>query len=778
MTAPWSAAPPPARPRGRRRPAVRGGDRADRAPLPLAELAAVAALTAAAGLFWSSTFSGGLLLPAILGAAVLHPALVAATGRGLLARRSARMAVGFEGAAVALAIVLGGATAALRSLQRGWGDLLTTSLPVDTGSRTFGLALVVTWAAGFAASELVLSRRRTLAPLLPPVVATAVALAVGAPGRDVPLVVPAAMILAGGILVALRAGARATSEDRRMAEESGLLAGPPMARLPGVEPVTPPRHRSSPLRLLAGAGVASLAAALAVFAGPALPGVGSRDRFDVRRYRSDPVVEREAPNPLLTYAALIREPDRTVAAVRGGSPDVRLRLATLDAFDGSTWTSTARFTRASTTLPEEPDLAVPTGEVTLDIEVADLDTAYLPAPDRPVRVDREGLGIDAATGVLVAPDAVARGRRYQVTSAIPQRTAAGLRAARQATRTGDAPPGLPDDLRRLAETVTAGAATSFGKPAALLRYFEDPANGFTISTTDPPGGHGYFAISKLFEPPRPGRYEQTRTGSDEQYASAIAVLSRAVGYESRVVVGFRMPVPDPDGVARVQGSDARAWAEVRFEGQGWVPFEPAPIAGPGRRSTTTPTTVEPAPGAPAPPAPQTNPVQEAVPLAPDDTAGPNGTAPRVGGDGGRSLIGTVALLIGALVLLSLAAVAALVGTKAARRRRRRQATDPKAAVLGAWADALDRLVEHGGSVKPSMSAAEVVAGAEPAAAGPLAGLARLANAARFDADGPSPEQASSAWSAADAVRSALRTTAGPAARIRAALSPAPFLRRT
>lgn len=742
-----------------------------RGAVPRAELAAVAVLTAAAGLGWSSTFSGVLLVPAIVGAALLHPVLAAATVGRLLARRGFRLAISVELAAVALALVVGGVSAALRSVQRGWGDLLTTSLPVDAGSPTFGLALVVTWAAGCVAAELVLARGRTLAPLVPPLVAMVVALAVGAPGRPVPLAVLAAMVLAAGVLVALRAGARASVEDARLAEESGLLTGAAQARLPGVETVAPERPRLAPLRVLAGTAVAAGVALVAVVAGPALPGVGSRERFDVRRYRSDPIVERESLNPLAAYASFLRTPDRALASVRGGGAETRVRIATLDSFDGSTWTSTARFTRASTTLPEEPDLTVPTEEVTLEVEVADLPGPYLPAPDRPVRVDEDGLGVDPATGVLVAPDGVARGRRYRVTSAVPQPRAQDLRAARQVQRTGPAPPRLPADLRRRAEAITAGAATSFGKPAALLRHFENPANAFTAATSEPPGGHGYFALRKLFDSPR--------TGTDEQYASAVAVLSRALGYESRVVVGFRLPAPGPDGLARVQGRHAHAWAEIRFEGVGWVAFEPTPPASALGGASSPPTTVPAEAGGPSSAGQaRPDPVQEAAQAAPRDTTTPTGAPPRSQAGGGRSILATVAAAFGVAVLALLALVVGLIVAKATRRRRRRQATDPKAAVLGAWADALDGLVEHGGDVRPSMSATEVVAASDPVAAAPLSGLARLANAARFDGSAPpSPEQAASAWAAAGAVRAALRKAAGRGGRARAALNPAPLLRR-
>ncbi len=750
--------------------ADRGRAAAREHQVPLAELAAVAALTAAAGLAWSSTFSGGLLVPGILGAAALHPAVAASTSASnLLRRRGRRVAVGLEAAAVLLAVAVGGASAAIGSLQRGWGDLLTTSLPVDAGAQPFGLALVTTWAAGLAATELVLARGRALAPVLPPLVAMIVALAVGAPGPAVPLAVPGAVIVAAGVLVAIRAATRASAEDERLAEEAGLLAGPALARLPGVERVPPPRSRSPLLPLAAGGAVAAAVALLAVAVGPALPGVGSRPRFDVRRYRSDPVVEREAPNPLVDYSSLIRTPDRPVALVRNGSADTRVRTATLDSFDGSTWTSTARFTRASTLLPAEPGLNVPTDQLTIDVEVEDLPGPYLPAPDRPIRVDEDGLGIDVTTGVLVAPDGKAGGRRYRVTSAVPRRTALDLRGATQTRRSGEGPPHLPDDLRRQAEAITAEAASSFGKPAALLRHFEDPAQGFTTATKDLPGGHGYFALRKLFE---------RRTGTDEQYASAIAVLSRALGYESRVAVGFLLPAPGPDGVARVQGRHAHAWAEVRFEGLGWVPLAPSPTSGASGAAPTTPSTLPQGAGPSAPRTVPPDPVQAAAQAAPTDPTAPAVPVQHGGRGGAVGVAAKVGLVAAAAVVMALLVVIALVGVKAVRRRRRRRATDPKAAVLGAWADALDGLAEHGGQVWRSMSAGEVVAAANPAAAPSLSGLAHLANAARFDQVGSSPEHAASAWAAADAVRSALRTTASLPGRVRAAISPAPLLRRT
>jgi protein-glutamine gamma-glutamyltransferase len=75
----------------------------------------------------------------------------------------------------------------------------------------------------------------------------------------------------------------------------------------------------------------------------------------------------------------------------------------------------------------------------------------------------------------------------------------------------------------------------------------------------------------------------SRRGFCEQIATALVVMLRAVGVPARVAAGYAPGRRDPlAGVWVVRGSDAHAWAEVRFPLSGWQPFDPTasvPLAG-------------------------------------------------------------------------------------------------------------------------------------------------------------------------------------------------------
>lgn len=737
-------------------------------------LAAAAALAAGAGLAWTSTFRGPQFVPAVVAAAVLPCVLVAATAGRL--RFPVRAALSVALLLVGLAAMAGGLGSALTGLSGGWSDVLTTALPIDTGDPTFALALLTTWLAAAISAELVAASSRPLAPAVPPLACLVAALAVGAPGPAAPGGLMALLAAAAAVLVAVRTSYLTRSRAARTAHDTGEEpAAAPLA--PGDHPG---RRGAAPGRLLAGLAVAGAVALVAVAVGPRPPGVGGAARFDVRRYRADPVLPQDAANPLAGFAAMVASPNQEVARVAGGRAGVLLRLAVLDDFDGATWNSSGTFDRASTTLP--PGTEGPAGgdEVTLDVHVADLDGYFLPAPDRPVRVSVDGLGVDQATGVLVAPGTGARGLEYEVTSRVPRFTTTELRGARQ-SRTATPLPGVPDELVQHAKDATSEAGTAFGKPAALVRHFEH--SGYSAVTGDgPPSGHGYFDVVELLDKKR---------GTAEQFASAVAVLARTLGYDTRVVVGFRLPPAGADGVAHVRTGDAHAWAEVRFQGLGWVRFDPLPdrSAGSGAGESSTPTTA-PAPSA-GPTVPTTvaapvDPLQAAIGQAPDDAVAPTdtdgGTAPAPDGDGGGGspLSWAAGVVTGIVVVLGLF-VGGVVLVKRSRRRRRRVAAEPSAQVQGAWHEALDRLAEHGVRPVPSMSTSDVVRAAQEvvdvAVVSPLGALAALANVSRFDAAGASPEQAATAWEAADLVTSGLRAASSRSRRLAAAVSAAPFLTR-
>lgn len=75
----------------------------------------------------------------------------------------------------------------------------------------------------------------------------------------------------------------------------------------------------------------------------------------------------------------------------------------------------------------------------------------------------------------------------------------------------------------------------------------------------------------------------TRRGFCEHYASAFAVMMRAAGVPSRVVLGYQGGEINPMGQYMiVRQSDAHAWTEVWLEGRGWVRYDPTAAVAPER----------------------------------------------------------------------------------------------------------------------------------------------------------------------------------------------------
>ncbi|GMA32911.1 transglutaminase-like domain-containing protein [Litorihabitans aurantiacus] len=128
---------------------------------------------------------------------------------------------------------------------------------------------------------------------------------------------------------------------------------------------------------------------------------------------------------------------------------------------------------------------------------------------------------------------------------------------------------LDPRVRRLAQEATQGASTSFDQALALQRWFTTASNGFVYSLRVPEGTSGDALVDFL----------ELRRGYCEQYASAMGVMLRSLDIPARVVVGFGSGTTDAAGVTTVTSHNAHAWVEVRFDGAGWVRFDPTPGGG-------------------------------------------------------------------------------------------------------------------------------------------------------------------------------------------------------
>jgi Transglutaminase-like superfamily/Domain of unknown function (DUF4129) len=454
--------------------------------------------------------------------------------------------------------------------------------------------------------------------------------------------------------------------------------------------------------------------------------------------------------------------------VAADSAPTRLRYVSLDHFDGQYWTRTADYRRAGRRLP------VPAGQGATESReerVAVLRAGplgWLLSSGRPVEVSVPDLGVNTDTGDVVIPDDQPVPAGYTVRSVRPDPTLAELEAAETTPwrRTGgpdDAgDPAAVPELGTEARTAT-GDAYGYGALVRLERHFT--GGRYTVDERpEARAGHGFYQVRQLL---------RSRTGTAEQFASAYALMARAMDYNARVVVGFR-PGPKAAGAYSVTGRNVHAWVEVEFAGLGWIPFDPTP-----RLSSDQPETLRPEPEPTPTPTPSSEPTQ--TPSTPGSTPScPPPCEPSQAEPGPGP--GRTGLLAGAgITALVLAAVFGVPVLKALRRRRRRRTMNPDRRALAAWRDLLDSLAEAGLTVPASHTSGQV---ADAAAgrfgtdrASSVRRLARLRDDAVY---GPVPitaYAADSAWQHADTARQAVRGSLGRLRAVRALLDPRPLLTR-
>lgn len=117
----------------------------------------------------------------------------------------------------------------------------------------------------------------------------------------------------------------------------------------------------------------------------------------------------------------------------------------------------------------------------------------------------------------------------------------------------------------LAESITAGEDTVYGKAQAIARYVRSCAV-YDTNTKRMPSTAKDFA--KWF-------LEQSETGYCVHFATATTVLLQAAGIPARYITGY-MADMKAAYVAIVQSKDAHAWAEYWLPGYGWVVLESTP----------------------------------------------------------------------------------------------------------------------------------------------------------------------------------------------------------
>ena len=272
------------------------------------------------------------------------------------------------------------------------------------------------------------------------------------------------------------------------------------------------------------------------------------------------------------------------------------RLLTLSRFDGTTWTDGSNEINAipqSGAVPVEMAPPTPGRTITQRFTITGLGGSEVPLAGFPLTVTPpeyalDDLFVDPLTGDVQMDGNLEESFQYSVQGIVPDATYKGLKRTEVGMVGTNSQyievPELSPEVRALLADWTRGAKTDIEKLAAI----QGRLRGFDYSLDiDQPTSTDYLQEFLL----------ETRIGYCQQFATAFALLSRQLGFPTRVAVGFlpgKTDVASPNTYV-VSGNETHAWPEVLFEGYGWVRFEPTP-----RQESSEPVyTLEEAASAPA-----------------------------------------------------------------------------------------------------------------------------------------------------------------------------------
>jgi transglutaminase-like putative cysteine protease len=254
------------------------------------------------------------------------------------------------------------------------------------------------------------------------------------------------------------------------------------------------------------------------------------------------------------------------------------RLYALDQFDGTTWSSSDPDAEKGQVLgpvaqlpvaPAIPASAEPLAQRYRVLhEIAD---PWLPMAHaaESLTVPAEEFRYDPDLGQAVIDGGLDEGFEYSVRSRIlsPDPGVLDLIAFDAPSAYGRytaVPTSVDPRVGELARRWAGDQASPYRQVLAIQEHFRD--GSFQYDQEVEPVADSDALLTFLTE---------ERRGFCQQFATAMAVLVRELGYPARVAVGFRSGEPE-GGTYTVRNRDAHAWVEVFFPGVGWLAFEPTP----------------------------------------------------------------------------------------------------------------------------------------------------------------------------------------------------------
>ncbi|WP_249228156.1 transglutaminase TgpA family protein [Kutzneria sp. CA-103260] len=500
---------------------------------------------------------------------------------------------------------------------------------------------------------------------------------------------------------------------------------------------------------------------IAIVAGvAAIGGLDPAGREPYRLADAHPAPPPQSPfsNPLDEIASRLADPGQEVFSYRSDVPVDRWRMVVLTDFDGANWSADSQLRRMGTRLAGVPGAAV----ATADLRVRDLSGPWLPSQPNPIDVTGVAPLVDQSAGTLLSQSADAGpATDYQLTWSAPDADAAYLKTA---SVDPHAPGGLgglgvvPGDISKIAWTAVYGQRPTFQSALLLERFLSD--NYQVAVGGDLPTGDGWPQLRQFLT--------ETKRGTSEQFAAAYVALARITGIPARLVVGYRGSAETVGGFHVVRNGNVLAWPEVAVAGVGWVPLDPTRTASKADQPQSGLAKAAAQARAQLPPPNQLRPPQ--LPPGQQDLAGAKASGPVVWPGW---LVAAVAITPFACWLFGVPLAKA---ARARRRRRRRTGAD---AVLGAWAEARDRLCAHRVPYRVGMTPRDLAESAGSVLGDrvrePMIRLSRLLDVALWSRYPATDGAARNAWAEVREIRRAL--AARPMSRrLRAALDPRPLFR--
>ena len=433
------------------------------------------------------------------------------------------------------------------------------------------------------------------------------------------------------------------------------------------------------------AGVVAVVLAVLVGAGAALAS-DLGDRVVLRESPRDSETELVATSPLAQFRANFSEEtrDSVLMTVSGLATDDRIRIATLDQYDGEVFSAgTADLARTSGRAQGPADsrqigVSIQGYEGVWIPTVGSVESVTFVGPRAPLL--SQSLVTDRENTLLAATEGLQADDGYSL-MVQPVPTADSLQQLEPTDSEGNGSQ-LPVSALDWLAGKTAEASTPGQGLASVVHALRNEAylsHGVDDSEAASRPGHSTARLDVLFS-------GDHLVGDQEQFAAAAALMARELGFPSRVAVGY---MPSDGGTVSIRGQDATAWVEVHTS-IGWVAIDVVPSnAGiPEEQETTAQPDQQPLP--PIPPAlpeggqpetddagMRTNPVQP--PDAPGDP---------------MLWLRWVLVIVGLLLLLALP-LAAIVCIKLLRTRYRRSVGDSQQRALGAWRDFVDLAIDRG-----------------------------------------------------------------------------------